>query len=113
MLGASVWLVSDVACKQSIQQVRESREALHVGRCVEERRGGSGGAAVHGGGTCLGELWIAHGGERARVSCKRTCNSFSAGNNLLEAGRGVIARKGVRFLRFYSGGNRLHSLSVT
>ena len=63
MLGASVWLVSDVACKQSIQQVRESREALHVGRCVEERRGGSGGAAEHGGGTCLKELWVAHGGE--------------------------------------------------
>ena len=58
MLGASVWLVSDVACKQSIQQVRESREALHVGRCVEERRGGGGGAAEHGGGTCLVELWF-------------------------------------------------------
>ena len=30
MLGASVWLVSDVACQQSIQQVRESRGALHA-----------------------------------------------------------------------------------
>ena len=29
-LWASVWLVSDVACQQSFQQVRESRGALHA-----------------------------------------------------------------------------------
>ena len=113
MLGASVWLVSDVACKQSIQQVRESREALHVGRCVEERRGGSGGAAVHGGGTCLGELCVTEA-HVSPVSERATASPLAT--NLFEAGLGVIARKGAAFsvfFMYYSGGNRLHSLSVT
>ena len=38
MLWASVWLVSNVACEQSIHtEVRGSRGALHAGACVEER----------------------------------------------------------------------------
>ena len=56
-LSASVWLVSGVACQQSIQQVIYS--------CVRERggvrRSGSGGTAVHGRGAWLahlGELWV-------------------------------------------------------
>ena len=74
MLGASVWLVSDVTCQQSIQQVRQSRGALHARE--HERRSGSGSAAEHGGGTwlaCHGKLrvlsWVAHGDER-RVHCR-------------------------------------------
>ena len=59
MLGASVWLVSDVTCQQSIQQVRQSRGALHARE--HERRSGSGSAAEHGGGTwlaCLGSCGL-------------------------------------------------------
>ena len=40
-LWASVWLVSDVACQQSIHaEVRGCRGALHAGACVAERGGG-------------------------------------------------------------------------
>eukprot|EP00964_Phaeocystis_antarctica_P081314 scaffold50862_cov65-Phaeocystis_antarctica.AAC.2 len=61
-LGASVWLVSDVACQQSFQQVRESRVALHARE--HERRSGSGSAAEHGGGT-----WLACHGKRVALLC--------------------------------------------
>ena len=53
MLKASVWLVSNVACEQSIHsihtEVRGSRGALHAGACVAGAlRSGGGGTAVHG-----------------------------------------------------------------
>ena len=46
MLKASVWLVSNVACEQSIHtEVRGSRGALHAGACVEEHGAAAAAAA--------------------------------------------------------------------
>jgi len=52
-LWALVWLVSDVACRQSIHtEVRGRRRALHEGACVEER----GSAAAAAARRCTAEI---------------------------------------------------------
>eukprot|EP00964_Phaeocystis_antarctica_P015164 scaffold8364_cov72-Phaeocystis_antarctica.AAC.1 len=72
-LWASVWLVSDVACQQSFQQVRQSRGALHARERAwrrvrrRRRRGGRSTAEVHGW-HALMQLWVAH---RSRGVCGR------------------------------------------
>ena len=67
---APVWLVSDVACEQSIQQVRESRGVLHAGARAEER-----GAAAAAARQCTAGV---HGGSMPRC-CGFRRNTWSVG----------------------------------
>eukprot|EP00964_Phaeocystis_antarctica_P161397 scaffold133338_cov54-Phaeocystis_antarctica.AAC.2 len=73
----SVWLVSDMACQQSIHvQVRESIAGSAAWGSVSggAGRSGGGGTAVHGGGAwlaCLGKLCVALGGEAGATPSRR------------------------------------------